>query len=129
MPRDERSLGGPRLSEFGPGDAAVPRPLVEGEMTILGLLPGASNATLLARCTAAGDEVLAVYKPERGEAPLWDFPDGTLHRFNDAAPHIQKRVRPGTRCRFRNGVSLIGFPAPVPIGRQCPPGNSLGARV
>ncbi|MFP4312443.1 MAG: hypothetical protein ACLFS9_10760 [Nitriliruptoraceae bacterium] len=28
---------------------------------------------------------LAVYKPERGERPLWDFPTGTLHRREVAA--------------------------------------------
>jgi uncharacterized repeat protein (TIGR03843 family) len=76
--RDERALRRPRLS-------GVPRALADGEMQILGLLPGASNATLLARCVAGADEVLAVYKPRRGEAPLWDFPDGTLHRREVAA--------------------------------------------
>jgi uncharacterized repeat protein (TIGR03843 family) len=30
-------------------------------------------------------ECLAVYKPRRGEAPLWDFPDGTLYRRERAA--------------------------------------------
>lgn len=42
---------------------------------VLGRLPFASNATLLAR---SGDDELVVYKPERGEQPLWDFPYGTL---------------------------------------------------
>ncbi|MDH3500203.1 MAG: SCO1664 family protein [Acidimicrobiia bacterium] len=42
---------------------------------VLGRLPFASNATLLARSTI--DE-LVVYKPEKGERPLWDFPSGTL---------------------------------------------------
>ncbi len=42
---------------------------------VIGRLPYASNATLLAR-TTGGD--LVVYKPERGERPLWDFPYGTL---------------------------------------------------
>ncbi|HSL09930.1 MAG TPA: SCO1664 family protein [Actinomycetota bacterium] len=64
---------------------AVPRALAVGDMEILGLLPGASNATLLTRCVADDDEVLAVYKPRRGEAPLWDFPAGTLHRREVAA--------------------------------------------
>ncbi|MCU1593013.1 MAG: hypothetical protein JWO12_405 [Frankiales bacterium] len=38
----------------------------------------ASNATLY--CTVALDGVtsVCVYKPVRGERPLWDFPDGTL---------------------------------------------------
>ena len=42
---------------------------------VLGRLPFASNATLLAR---TADEELVVYKPEAGERPLWDFPTGTL---------------------------------------------------
>ena len=80
MSRDERALGRTRLIDGG-----VPRALAVGEMEILGLLPGASNATLLARCVADGDELLAVYKPRRGETPLWDFPEGTLHRREVAA--------------------------------------------
>lgn len=42
---------------------------------VVGRLPYASNATLLARLT---DGKLVVYKPDRGEQPLWDFPHGTL---------------------------------------------------
>lgn len=49
-----------------------------GEIEILGLLPYASNATLLTRVDHGGREALAVYKPRRGETPLWDFPRGTL---------------------------------------------------
>jgi hypothetical protein len=48
------------------------------DMEILGLLPYASNATLLAKLTHAEREGLAVYKPRRGERPLWDFASGTL---------------------------------------------------
>lgn len=36
---------------------------------------GASNATL--RCTLETGTAI-VYKPQRGERPLWDFPEGTL---------------------------------------------------
>lgn len=42
-----------------------------------GLLPGASNATFLARDR---DGQPWVYKPEQGERPLWDFPFGSLAR-------------------------------------------------
>lgn len=49
-----------------------------GEMEVLGLLPYASNATLLARIEHGDLSGLAVYKPRRGERPLWDFPTGTL---------------------------------------------------
>jgi uncharacterized repeat protein (TIGR03843 family) len=58
--------------------------LLQGEMESLGLLPWGSNYTFLAKISpkggkAAEDEgLLVVYKPRRGEAPLWDFPDGTL---------------------------------------------------
>jgi hypothetical protein len=70
--RDERAL------EAGLSDPAVPRVLGTGELEVLGLLPNASNHTFLARATSADEELLAVYKPRRGEAPLWDFPEGTL---------------------------------------------------
>jgi uncharacterized repeat protein (TIGR03843 family) len=46
-----------------------------GELHVEGRLLDASNATL--RCVV-GDDVLCVYKPLRGERPLWDFPNGTL---------------------------------------------------
>jgi uncharacterized repeat protein (TIGR03843 family) len=63
--------------------AAVPIELVkdlleQGEMDVLGLLPYASNATFLVRLTHGDLTGLAVYKPRRGERPLWDFPTGTL---------------------------------------------------
>lgn len=44
-------------------------------VSVDGLLPGASNATLLAR---DADGLPWVYKPSRGERPLWDFPHGSL---------------------------------------------------
>ena len=56
----------------------VLRFLEDAELEILGLLPYASNATLLVRAHEGGREGLAVYKPRRGERPLWDFPSGTL---------------------------------------------------
>ena len=48
-------------------------------------MPDSSNAALLVRCHAGEDSCIAVYKPMRGETPLWDFPDGTLHRREVAA--------------------------------------------
>ncbi|MCE0764683.1 SCO1664 family protein [Pseudonocardia kujensis] len=38
----------------------------------------ASNATLFGTVSADGCTLQCVYKPVRGERPLWDFPDGTL---------------------------------------------------
>ncbi|MGH2747943.1 MAG: SCO1664 family protein [Actinomycetota bacterium] len=51
-----------------------------GEIEVLGVLPYASNYTYLARISGSDQEALAVYKPRRGERPLWDFPIGTLAR-------------------------------------------------
>jgi uncharacterized repeat protein (TIGR03843 family) len=65
-------------------------PLLErSELEILGLLPRSSNYTFLARAT---DDVLVVYKPRDGEAPLWDFPEGTLCRREVAAYLVSKAI-------------------------------------
>jgi hypothetical protein len=68
----ERALGA------GLTDPSVPPVLSAGALEVLGLLPNASNGTFLARVTLGTETELAVYKPRAGEAPLWDFPDGTL---------------------------------------------------
>ncbi len=80
--------------------------LCEAPLEVVGRFANASNATLLVRLTDRDprglDEVaedlgrepdvgdldpgdLAVYKPQRGERPLWDFPPGSLHRREVAA--------------------------------------------
>ena len=52
--------------------------LSRGTMELEGRLVDASNTTLRAEITLAGLTRRCVYKPVRGERPLWDFPDGTL---------------------------------------------------
>jgi uncharacterized repeat protein (TIGR03843 family) len=52
--------------------------LTHGEMEIEGRLVDASNTTLRVVVSHDGVEVRGVYKPVRGERPLWDFPTGTL---------------------------------------------------
>jgi uncharacterized repeat protein (TIGR03843 family) len=52
--------------------------LRHGELELEGRLVDASNATMRAFITADGVTARCVYKPVRGERPLWDFPDGTL---------------------------------------------------
>ncbi len=47
-------------------------------MELEGRLVDASNTTLRACLTLDGVTARCVYKPVRGERPLWDFPDGTL---------------------------------------------------
>jgi len=61
------------------------------EVELLGVLRGASNYTFLARLRPhEKDGLLAVYKPERGESPLWDFPSGTLFKREVAAYELSK---------------------------------------
>lgn len=65
----------------GPTDpAAVLGVLREGEVEVLGRMPWSSNATLLVAVRHDGQCVHAVYKPRRGERPLWDFPPGLDRR-------------------------------------------------
>ena len=52
--------------------------LRDGELSVEGRLVDASNATLYCTTTLDGVTATCVYKPVRGERPLWDFPDGTL---------------------------------------------------
>ena len=58
--------------------------LSRGEIEVLGRMPESSNATLYAKLTLEDLVCAAIYKPARGERPLWDFPPG-LHRREVAA--------------------------------------------
>jgi uncharacterized repeat protein (TIGR03843 family) len=49
-----------------------------GELTVIGRIRSASNATFLCEAHLGDRQAHCVYKPVAGEAPLWDFPDGTL---------------------------------------------------
>ncbi len=74
----------------------IPPVLERGELEVLGRMPWASNQTYLGRLCLDGageggvpekQESLAVYKPRRGERPLWDFPEGTLCQ-REVASHL-----------------------------------------
>lgn len=74
-------------------DDEVAALLANGPLEMLGRLSNASNLTLL--CRVAGDGPLVVYKPERGETPLWDFPPRTLHRREVAAYVLDRGIGGG----------------------------------
>ena len=69
MPADERPSAADALSV-----------LAHGEIEIQGRMPWSSNATFLTTVGLDGVEMTAIYKPHRGERPLWDFPDGLFQR-------------------------------------------------
>jgi len=69
--------------------------LRQGDLEIVGRLVQASNTTLLVTVTGdiPGRGVItagAVYKPIRGERPLWDFPGATLAHREVAAHAVSE---------------------------------------
>ena len=52
--------------------------LLEGEIHVEGRFLWGSNFTLLSMVETATAKLPAVYKPSKGERPLWDFPYGSL---------------------------------------------------
>jgi len=59
--------------------------LQNGEINIKGEFAWGSNYTFLAEVCLDGRVLQAVYKPSRGERPLWDFPPASLARREAAA--------------------------------------------
>lgn len=59
--------------------------LARGDLTVVGRIREASNAVLLCTVTHGGVSTDCVYKPVKGERPLWDFPDGNLAQREVAA--------------------------------------------
>jgi len=51
-----------------------------GDMAVKGRLPWSSNGTFLVELCLDGQTGAAVYKPVRGERPLWDYPSGLFRR-------------------------------------------------
>ncbi len=89
------------------GDDALRERLATADGTVVGRFATASNATLLlalhdedgnvphvdpaAGLAGVDPDRFAVYKPQAGEAPLWDFEDGTLWR-REVAAHVVDRA-------------------------------------
>lgn len=69
--------------------------LLRGEMQIEMRMPYSSNATFLVSITLQDKTVKAIYKPMRGEKPLWDFAPG-LHRREVAAYRLSEAM--GLNC-------------------------------
>lgn len=63
-----------------PDDDAMPGLLRRGDVRVLGLMPWSSNGTYLVQVSDGPDHAPAIYKPEAGERPLWDFPCGLWRR-------------------------------------------------
>jgi hypothetical protein len=58
----------------------------------VGRLADASNATFLCELEGVKPALQVIYKPIRGEQPLWDFPDGTLAGREVAAFEVSEAL-------------------------------------
>jgi hypothetical protein len=72
-------------SNIEPGSGPQTGPIAteiirHGEIVSHDLTLQGSNYTFLVKIELHGSESLAIYKPRDGEAPLWDFPSGTLYK-------------------------------------------------
>ena len=70
-------------NELNP-ESNIVHALEHGDITIIGRMPHSSNATFLVAVQCGETSTQAIYKPLRGERPLWDFEPG-LHRREIAA--------------------------------------------
>ena len=62
-------------------DADPARVVLEtGDIEVEGRMPWSSNATFLVQATLDDHTERGIYKPHRGERPLWDFPSGLFQR-------------------------------------------------
>jgi hypothetical protein len=66
--------------------------LRSGAMEVEGVLPWSSNYAFLVTVCVDEAEVTAVYKPRRGERPLWDFPRGTLSLREQSAFIVSEQL-------------------------------------
>ncbi len=69
-------------------EAQIIHTLAVGKMVETGLLPYSSNHSFLITVTDDEFTLPAVYKPRRGESPLWDFEWGSLCLRETAAYYI-----------------------------------------
>ena len=66
--------------------------LEHGEITVKGKFLWGSNYTFLTEVRHEGQAIQAVYKPTRGERPLWDFPSASLAHREVAAYIISEAL-------------------------------------
>ncbi|MBI2706660.1 MAG: SCO1664 family protein [Actinobacteria bacterium] len=77
--------------------------LSHGNVEVVGRMPWSSNATFLVEVCHDDEKARAIYKPARGERPLWDFPSGLYKRevaAYELSLHLGWDIVPVTVRRF-----------------------------
>jgi uncharacterized repeat protein (TIGR03843 family) len=82
---DDDEPDGTSLDELLDSTLSVDDPAAEdllrnGDVEVLGRMPWSSNRTFLTTVRDGTNHTQAIYKPEAGERPLWDFPPGLWRR-------------------------------------------------
>ena len=79
--------------------AEVADRLRAAELEVVGRMRYSSNATFLVEARTDDATMHAIYKPRRGERPLWDFPEGSLCHREVAAYELSAARSGGVWCR------------------------------
>jgi hypothetical protein len=118
-----------------PPDADVLRRLRSETITGIGRVVYSSNAVFLIEMEGpdpdhAGEPLRGIYKPARGERPLWDFPTHTLH-MREAAAYVVSAalgdmvVPPTTLRDGPHGPGSVQLFVHGPSGEVRPPPNTV----
>src|SRR5690349_4340386 len=75
-----------------PNSETLQNALIHGEYELTGQFMLGSNYTFLVDVHHEGETYPAVYKPSRGEQPLWDFPEHTLAQREVAAYQLSEAL-------------------------------------
>jgi uncharacterized repeat protein (TIGR03843 family) len=73
-------------------DSPLETLLTQGKISLTGQFVWGSNYTFLVEVAGEGGPIAAVYKPARGERPLWDFPSGSLASREVAAYRVSRAL-------------------------------------
>ena len=73
-------------------DETILNALHDGKLAVKGEFLWGSNYTFLVQVVHAREHLSGVYKPTRGERPLWDFPVATLARREVAAYLVSEAI-------------------------------------
>lgn len=124
MIKQNRGFQGPAPTESASGgtqdeprqltEAQVLESLRDGAIEEQGLLPYSSNHSFLVMVDDHRLPLPAVYKPQRGESPLWDFEWGTLCKRETAAYLLSSAlawdlVPPTVMRRGTRGLGSVQF--------------------
>ena len=93
MKEDGKLFWGQGMKAGGSNAGEACTVLRESEIIDCRMLPRGSNDVFLLSLRRGRQTIRAIYKPQRGEYPLWDFPDGTLYQRECAAYLVSEGLK------------------------------------